>query len=73
MLTALAVFVIVLVKWRYVSLGSITAAAVMPLSSALLHDPATVTLLTLPVAVLVIWKHRGNIARLRAGTENRFK
>ena len=29
--------------------------------------------MTVVVAALVIWKHRENIARLRAGTENRFK
>lgn len=72
-LIALFLFVAVVWKWRYISLGSITAAAVMPFLVLLIeHNPAYVAMTCL-VAILVIAKHRENIGRLRAGTENRFR
>jgi glycerol-3-phosphate acyltransferase PlsY len=70
---ALAVFVGLMVVWRYVSLGSITAAAIMPLAVALLGGNRHVFLVTLIISVVVIAKHQGNMRRLLAGTENRFR
>lgn len=66
-----------LVVWLtgYVSLGSIIAAAVFPLADWWLHPArrGVVTLLIdLALAGFIIWKHRVNIQRLLAGTENRF-
>jgi glycerol-3-phosphate acyltransferase PlsY len=59
----------------YVSVGSIASAAVFPLADYALH-PARRTLpdlsLDLVIAAFIIWKHRSNIQRLHAGTENRF-
>lgn len=72
-LGALVTFVLLVWKWRYISLGSITAAAAMPFLVALLDRRPLLVGMTVVVAALVIWKHRENIARLRAGTENRFK
>lgn len=72
-LAALAVFVGVLARWRYVSLASIAAAAVVPSLVAFFEKTAAYTLMALLVAALVIWRHRENIQRLRAGTESRFK
>jgi len=70
---ALAVFVGLMLVWRYVSLGSIMAAAVMPLAVAFLEDNRTILLVTLIISAVVIIKHHGNIKRLLTGTENRFK
>lgn len=75
--TALLLFVLVVAFWRYVSLGSVAAAAAMPLLIYLLWaprhaPPPVVTLGTLLAAVLIIWKHRSNIERLLGGTEPRF-
>jgi len=70
---ALLIFVGVVCWSRYISLGSITAAAAMPVFVALLKPQPALILMTAAVATLVIWKHRENIQRLRAGTENRFK
>lgn len=70
---ALAVFVGLMLVWRYVSLGSIMAAAVMPVVVALLDGDGTKILVTLIISLVVIVKHHGNIKRLLAGTENRFK
>jgi glycerol-3-phosphate acyltransferase PlsY len=72
-LLTLAVFVLVLFKWRYVSLGSIVAAAAMPVFVAAIDRRLSIAVVTLLVAVLVIWKHRENIKRLRAGSESKFK
>ena len=70
---ALLVFGSVVWRSRYISLGSITAAAAMPAFVALFNPQPALLLMTVAVAALVIWKHRENIQRLRAGTENRFK
>jgi glycerol-3-phosphate acyltransferase PlsY len=75
---AIAVFAIVVLFWRYVSLASVSAAAALPLLVYLLYapghaPPTAVTSGTLLAAVLVIVKHRGNIERLIAGTEPRFE
>jgi glycerol-3-phosphate acyltransferase PlsY len=59
----------------YVSVGSVAAAAVFPVADYLLH-PARRTVpdlgLDLAIAAFIVWKHRGNLQRLRRGTENRF-
>ncbi|MEP6573218.1 MAG: glycerol-3-phosphate 1-O-acyltransferase PlsY [Gemmatimonadota bacterium] len=66
-----------LVVWLsgYVSLGSVLAAGLFPLADWLLHPArrSTVTLIVdVALAAFIIWKHRANIRRLLAGTENRF-
>ncbi len=70
---AIALFVVVMFFWRYVSLGSISAAAVMPPAVFFLGESRTVTGVTLVIAIIVIIRHRENIGRLIAGTENKFK
>ncbi len=71
-LGALVVFVIVLWVWRYISLASITAAAVIPFLIFLLEASLPRFIATLMIATIVIWRHRANIERLRNGTENKF-
>ena len=70
---ALVIFIAVVAVWRYISLGSITAAAAMPIFVAVLDRRPPVIAMTAGIALLVIWKHRENITRLREGTENKFK
>ena len=70
---ALVIFIAVVAVWRYISLGSITAAAAMPIFVAALDRRPPVIAMTAGIALLVIWKHRENITRLREGTENKFK
>jgi glycerol-3-phosphate acyltransferase PlsY len=77
LLGALLVFVIVFAFWRYVSLASISAAAAMPLLVYLLWaphhaPPLAVTFTALASAVLIIYKHDGNIQRMVEGREPRF-
>ena len=57
---------------RYVSLASIVAALVLPLAAGWLEQPGVVVGLAVAVAVFVVVRHRANIARLVAGTENKF-
>lgn len=59
----------------YVSVSSIAAATAFPVADFLLY-PARRTLpdlgLDVAIAAFIVWKHRGNIQRLRTGIENRF-
>ncbi len=76
-LGSLAVFIIVVIAWRYASLGSIAAAASMPLLVYLFwapgHAPPLVIVFgTLFATSLVIYKHNANLQRLVEGTEPRF-
>jgi glycerol-3-phosphate acyltransferase PlsY len=68
------VWVILVRLTGYVSLGSISAAAVLPLAIYLLEDPSTPALLWIAAAIAtgVIVLHRQNIQRLLNGTESRF-
>ncbi|MDX9708915.1 MAG: glycerol-3-phosphate 1-O-acyltransferase PlsY [Trichloromonas sp.] len=71
-LIAFAVFALVLWKWRYISLGSISAAAVIPWLVLAFEGSAWLFVATLFIAGMVIVRHRGNIERLRNGSENTF-
>ena len=72
-LFGLAVFALVLYKWRYVSLASISAAALIPVMAWLVGGGPELILMSLAIAAVVIFRHQENISRLRAGTESRFK
>ncbi len=68
---ALALFAVVLAAWRYVSLGSITAAASFPVFVYLLKStPRAIVAGAAASAVLIIARHHANIRRLINGTES---
>ena len=67
------VWVVVFLVFRYASLASIVAALSLPIAAVLLDRPWPVTAFAAGAAVAVLVLHRPNIARLRAGTENRFR
>jgi glycerol-3-phosphate acyltransferase PlsY len=78
---AIAVFLAVFLRWRYVSLGSILGAMAFPVCYVaagwamgwpIFGQQLPLLIFAIVVAVLVVVKHRGNIARLRAGTESRI-
>ncbi len=74
---AILLWILVVAFWRYVSLGSITAAAALPLFAYLLWAPGhappfVVSIGVLLASILIIWKHRPNIERLLAGTETKL-
>ncbi len=66
------VFAMVLLRWRYVSLGSLVCSALMPLILLLLGTSWSYCLLAVLVALLAFAKHRGNIRRLMAGEEHKI-
>jgi glycerol-3-phosphate acyltransferase PlsY len=75
-----AIFLAIVTLTRYVSLGSITAAATIPLFVWLQHgliSPVSNLWATMCAAVvgasLIIFAHRDNIRRLRRGTESKFR
>ena len=72
-LISLAIFIIVVVATRYVSLGSILGAITFPIAAYFLvtHDWQAL-LPACAIAILVVLKHHANIGRLLAGNENRF-
>ena len=70
--------VIALVAWvlgalttRYSSVGGLASALAAPVAAVALGKPHSAIALAVMTAILT-WKHRDNIARLRAGTESRI-
>jgi glycerol-3-phosphate acyltransferase PlsY len=80
-LVATLLFIIIF-KWtRYVSLASVLGIGLFPLFYIAIGEamgwPVTgnqlpLLIFAVAIALLIIWKHRTNLARLRAGTEHRF-
>ncbi len=72
-LVAGAVWFTLFLLTRYVSVASIAAALTLPVSAAALGYPASVIIFGAIVAIGVVALHRGNLRRLRAGTESRVR
>ena len=66
---AAASFVIAVWKTRFVSLGSVLATIALPIAEWLTPGPRSVDVAATGVAVLILFRHRGNIARLWIHTE----
>ena len=58
---------------RYASVASIVAALSLPIGALLLEEPWPVLVFASAAALGVLILHRGNLARLRAGTETRVR
>ncbi|HLM36276.1 MAG TPA: glycerol-3-phosphate 1-O-acyltransferase PlsY [Gaiellaceae bacterium] len=67
------VWILVFVLFRYASVASIVAAVSLPLIAVALGEPWPVIAFGSIAALAVILLHRPNIARLRSGTETRFR
>ena len=74
-LLAVAIIFVLLVAWtRYLSLGSVIAAGLFPVGCwMILHPDWPVLVASVGSAALVIWRHKSNLERIRAGTENVFR
>lgn len=68
-LWAVLIFILALLLFRYVSVGSIMAAASIPIFLVLYQKPWSFVLYGLIAAAFVIYKHKTNINRLKKGTE----
>lgn len=68
---ALGTWLLIFAVSKYVSLASIAAAAVLPFGVWLSGGTRAMITLTAILGVLAIYKHKSNIQRLLAGTENR--
>lgn len=77
MLILAPILVVVVWRWRYVSLGSIVAAAVtgpiLLVLAVLDLAPWSYLIFGIFGAPLVLWRHRANIGRIRAGTEPKLR
>ena len=73
LLIALAVFVLAIGLTKYVSVGSIAGAIALPAAVWIFTPNNTLLgIVTTALGALAIYKHKGNIQRLMAGTENRL-
>jgi glycerol-3-phosphate acyltransferase PlsY len=74
-LITLVLYIAIYAVWHYTSLASITSAALFPVIAGVIMPPAQRPLLLpflIAASLLIIVKHRENIRRLLAGTENRL-
>jgi glycerol-3-phosphate acyltransferase PlsY len=69
---AAALFLITVTMTRYISLGSIAASIALPSAAWLVGEPRAVVLSATGTAALILFRHRGNVSRLRSGTERRM-
>jgi glycerol-3-phosphate acyltransferase PlsY len=67
----LVVFVVTVAVSKYVSLGSVLAAGLLPLAVWLIsHPPLPVVAAALVAGAFIIWRHKPNLERIRAGQEH---
>ncbi len=73
-LIELFLFIALIWKWRYISLGSITCAMTIPILIAYFRsDAQAYFIMSVIIAALILYRHQSNIARLLQGTENKWK
>jgi glycerol-3-phosphate acyltransferase PlsY len=71
-LTAGLVWLAAFLTLRYASVASILAGIALPVFAIVYGYPTSVVLFGVAAAAAILFLHRGNLARLRAGTESRF-
>ncbi|HMX53562.1 MAG TPA: glycerol-3-phosphate 1-O-acyltransferase PlsY [Plasticicumulans sp.] len=71
-LAALATWLVIARVWKISSLAALGAATLSPLYALLFGLPGAYALALLPMVALLLWRHRENIRRIRAGTESRI-
>jgi glycerol-3-phosphate acyltransferase PlsY len=73
LLAVLLLFVLVVATTKYISLGSVIAAGTFPFAVWLiLHPPYPVWVAALVAGAFIVYRHRANLDRIRAGNENVF-
>jgi len=79
-LVGLVIWLVIVIITRYVSLGSILFVVSLPITTVVLHlsprveieDWIAILISSVIVAVMVVYKHKGNLCRLLSGTERKF-
>ena len=69
---ALSIFALTVWLTKYVSLGSVLASLVLPIAAWVGGSPTSAVVAALGAAVLIVFRHRSNLARLTGGRERRF-
>jgi glycerol-3-phosphate acyltransferase PlsY len=69
---ALVAFGLALAITRYVSVSSLVGCVTLAALTFVLRGPSAIAFAATATALLVLWKHRGNLARIAQGTENRL-
>ncbi|MDD3282441.1 MAG: glycerol-3-phosphate acyltransferase, partial [Candidatus Cloacimonetes bacterium] len=78
LIIALVVFIIVVARTRYVSLGSLLAAVVFGISTYIIqlnsiHQDWALLVLVSMVVIMIVIRHKDNIRRLLKGEENKIR
>ncbi|MBL8331409.1 MAG: glycerol-3-phosphate 1-O-acyltransferase PlsY [Rubrivivax sp.] len=68
----LASFALILAFFRYVSLASIVAAAFAPFYQLLIWGGGVLLLALVPMSLILVWRHEGNLRKLLKGTESKL-
>jgi len=68
----LLTWLIMAAAFRFASLSALTAAALAPIYAAALTPEPVYIAAAFTMSVLLIWRHRSNIRKLLAGTEDRI-
>jgi glycerol-3-phosphate acyltransferase PlsY len=71
-LICLAGFILVVAITRYVSLGSIIAGAMFPVLTLAFGEPELMVIIAVFLALLIVFRHAGNIKRLLNGNEKKL-
>lgn len=66
-------FVFIVWRWRFISLGSVACGMTIPILIAFLTDSRAYFILSIVIAALILYRHQSNISRLLQGTENKWK
>jgi glycerol-3-phosphate acyltransferase PlsY len=72
LLVDLGIFILIVYLSRYISLGSIVSAAVLPAVLLALAYPKVYVIISIVMGALIFLRHRENIQRLREGRENKI-
>jgi glycerol-3-phosphate acyltransferase PlsY len=70
---AVLVFAVSARLTRIVSVGSLLGAIALTIAAYAFHEPTAIVAAAVAAAVIITWRHRENIARLRRGTEPRVE
>jgi glycerol-3-phosphate acyltransferase PlsY len=74
MLATLVLFIAIVAGTRHISIASVIAAGTFPLGVWLiLHPPLEVLAASVVAAAFIVYRHKANLERIHAGTENVFR